>query len=174
MNSRFSSGRQDVCALTLIQNFIPISTPEGLAQVTLSAGSAITIAPPKGKSIGRNDRRMLDAYPGPHVVMVPADHTSAHEFDPVLMAWAVRSSDMILLWGCGAYAASISEVGGWLKGKKRALVVMTTCEAEQEWFDEVNRCARRATPVIRLLCDLLNEPGTIRDGGEMPRPEVRQ
>ena len=147
-------------------------TPEGVERLTLPAGAAYTIVPTRGDRVGRNDRRMLDRYPGPHAVMVPADDTTAKDIDPVLMAWAVRRSDLIVLWGCGAYTAAIAEVESRIKESKRVLLVMAACDAEAGWFDQVNRCARRQTPVLRLLCDPLNEPGTIRNAGTTLRPEV--
>ena len=172
MNSRFSGGRQDVPALTVLQNRIPLMTPEGVERLTLPAGAAYTIVPTRGDRVGRNDRRMLDRYPGPHVIMVPADDTTAYDINPDLMAWAVRRSDFIVLWGCDAYAAAIAEVASRIKESKRVLLIMAACDAEAAWFDQVNRCSRRETPVLRLRCDLLNEPGTLRDAGAMPRPEV--
>lgn len=147
-------------------------TPEGVQRLTLQAGSAYTIIPTRGDGIGRTGRRLLDSYPGPHVVYAAAEDTVADDMDPALMAWAVKRSDLVILWGCGAYAATIAEVEAMLPKRRRVLMVMTACEAEAEWFDRVNRLAERPTPVMRLLCDVLNEPGTVRNAGAMLRPEV--
>ena len=147
-------------------------TPEGVQRLTLQTDSAYTIIPTRGDSVGRNARRLLDSYPGPHVVYAPADNTAVDDMDPALLAWAVRRSDLVILWGCGAYAATIAEVEAMLPERKRVLMIMTACEAEVEWFDRVNRYARRPTHVMRLQCDVLNEPGTVRNAGAMLRPEI--
>lgn len=162
-------------AVTMIRDWWPLGTHEARLTMQLPAGAATTVVVPGGAPICRSERRMLDAHKGLHSVMLVADNVPAgpDKFDAALVAWALRRSQVIVIWGCGAYPATIAAVEALLRPARRVVMVMCDAYTEAEWLAFADEHAPIEARVQALLTDSSIAPGTLAAEIRRPRRAAR-